>query len=323
MKARTAKLSGTHRLRRCALVMAASLLGCGGTYSNEDIEFQTAAPEPESLQPQVGAQLVAGSAEYYRLTYGVVASYRSILSFVVTILDEVRRVPATTRTPGQRIWGPFPDDEDRRFVHRVVIRKEPVPLDVQGATTEEIRFAYSIETAPRDTPARSDAWARVVTGWFDPQGGVSQGRGQVVFDVDSLRVRRYRLSKDLDELRVITLDYDVKDTDRTLLVHQENLASADSPSADLTYRETADGSATTHFTLNINGTPSVEAFDVVSAWRADGAGRADLVISRGTGMGLKGTDCWNGLTLPTFVEREWEPEKNAGDPATCVLPPLR
>lgn len=304
-----------------AALLGSCVIACGGTYSNEDIAFQSAVPASESLQPNVGAQLVEGSAEYYRLTHGVVTGYRKILGFVAVILGEVRRVPATTRAPGQRIWGPFADEEDPRFVHRVVMRKLPAGTDATTAPDE--RFTYSIETAPGGTPAVSDAWAQVVTGWFDPARGVSQGRGQVIFDVDSLRTRRYRLGADVETLRVITLDYDIEADARTLIVHQENLASASSRSADLAYRETADGAATTRFTVTGTGAAAVEAFDVVSAWRADGAGRADVLVSRGASLGLSATDCWDGLTQPTYVRRDWDAGKNTGDPSACVLPALR
>src|SRR5688500_199983 len=77
---------------------------CGGTYTNEDIEYQAVVPARGHLVPRVAAQRVAGSAEYYQLTVTMAEVYGGVLDPVADVLERVRRHPATSRTAAGRIW---------------------------------------------------------------------------------------------------------------------------------------------------------------------------------------------------------------------------
>lgn len=296
------------------LLSSAGLVACGGNYSNEDLEFQTSIPDEADLAPNIAAQLIAGSAESYKLTYGTVQSYRRLLGFVASLLDHVRRHPATTRTPDDRIWGPFADRKQPGYVLRVSMSRVP---PVAGGTS--VTFAYSLEFSTKST----NAFVQVISGTFDPLGGLGKGNGQVSFNVEALRSIQYPLGPDIVEVRKIDITHARNDGFRSLLVHQDNTATAAAPTADLTYSESPDGSATTHFVLALAANLWTSEIDVVSAWRGDGAGRGEIKVTKGLATGLVGIDCWGPTTVATYVSRDWDKAANQGDIATCVLPPLR
>ena len=304
---------GTCRLGILLLAVHA-VNACGGTYSNDDIEFQTSVPSGDDLRPNIAAQLLGGSAETYKLTYGVVQTYRQILGVVGGILDHVRRYPATKRTPNSRIWGPFDSDEHLAFHIRVSIERVP-----PSAATPSYQFAYSIDYGAK----ANGLFVPVIFGTFDPVGGVGEGSGVLNFDVDALRSIAFPIGKDVRELRFLNMKHVHQGGSRALVVHQTNLATAASPTADLTYNESADGSANTRFVMTLSANLLAQEIDVVSAWRGDGAGRGEIKVTRGLAMGSVGTDCWGTSTIPTFVKRDWDPSASAGDAASCLLPPLR
>lgn len=257
---------------------------------------------------------LGGSAESYKLTYGVVQNYRQILGVVGAILDHVRRYPATNRSPDSRSWGPFSDEKQPLFQVRVSItRVSPV------ATIPSNQVTYSIEYGAK----ANGLFVPVISGTFDPMGGVGDGNGRLTFDVDALRAISYPIGSDVSKLRSLNMNHFRQAGSRSLVVHQTNVATADVPTADLTYNESADGSANTHFVMTLSANLWVQEIDVVSAWRGDGVGRGEIKVTSGLATGSVGTDCWGPSTIPTFVKRDWDPAASMGDAASCLLPPLR
>jgi hypothetical protein len=257
---------------------------------------------------------LGGSAESYRLTYGVVQNYRQILGVVGTILDRVRSYPATKRNPNSRIWGPFEADRESSFQIQVEIRR--VPPD---PTMPSYQFAYKIEYGKK----ASGLFAPVISGTFDPIGGVGEGNGELNFDVDALRTIGFPVDNDVKELRSLKMMHSLQDGLRTLVVHQSNVATAKTPMSDLSYNETSDGSANAHFVMTLSSNLWTQEIDVISAWRGDGAGRGEIKVTRGLATGSIGTDCWGTSTIPTFVRRDWDATASQGDVTSCALPPLR
>ena len=296
------------------LLASAGTAACGGNYSNEDLEFQTSIPDKTDLAPNIAAQLIAGSAESYKLTHGTVQGYRRLLGFVASLLDHVRRHPATTRTTDGRVWGPFADDKQPGYVLRVSMSRLALT-----AESKSFKFSYSLDFATK----AAKAFVPVIYGTFDSKGGLGEGNGKVSFDVDRLRSIQYPVGPDIVEVRKIDITHSRNDGFRSLLVHQDNTATAAAPTADLTYSESPDGSATTRFVLTLAANLWTSEIDVVSAWRGDGAGRGEIKVTRGLATGLLGIDCWGATTVPTYVSRDWDKAANQGDMGTCVLPPLR
>ncbi len=308
-------------MQKHRLVVAAALsvlTACGGNYSNEDIEFQSAVPAREQLEPIVAAQRTAASAEYYRLTSVVAETYGGIVVGVAKILNRVRRHPATTRKLGERTWGPFDDEVRRNFQVRVRMKREPADDE------QPLRFRYDIELAPKGTTAPSDAWVAFISGWFDPATGLREGQGRIFLNIDALRTRGYPEGENVATLRTLELDYNVTASSRELRARQINLGPAEAREANLFYQQAGDGSGLMRFDVTANdNNPFVDRYEMVSAWQANAAGRAELLVLEGAAKGRSGTDCWDTTTVATFSQRDWAPNMTQGDPATCVLPPLR
>src|SRR6185369_3193918 len=170
----------------CIALLVSVATGCGGNYSNEDIDFQLALPEREDIVVKLPAQSLdtADSAEYYRSTHTVTKSLNGIADAFLALIDYVRLNPPTERVQGHRVWGPFPAERHPDWnVHMV--------LDREGDPNQPSRFDYSIEVRPTANPAAS--WIPIIIGNFAPAGGVRRGIGELRFTATAARAAGYPL----------------------------------------------------------------------------------------------------------------------------------
>src|SRR3954467_4963489 len=125
------------------LLCAALLAGCGGNYSNEDIEFQLALPEREDLTAKLPAQAIelADAAEYYQHTRKVVKTFNGIGDAFLSLIDNVRLEAPSERAGARRVWGPFPNREHPQWLVRVVIMRGANP-NVASVAVPALRFNY-------------------------------------------------------------------------------------------------------------------------------------------------------------------------------------
>jgi hypothetical protein len=310
----------------CVLVALVVSGGCGGSYSNEDVDFQNALPARQELAPQLSAVVVADSAEYYVVTRQVVGLFSEMLDFMLGVVEEVRAFPPSRRDGDTRMWGPFDKEDDPSWRWRIVIAREAVvpgriPLCV---STFPFEFRYVVQFASQSAPG---LWLTLIEGAFAPSGGVRRGCGRVILSTTEARRVGFPLrdetdpaDKGLTELLTLTIDYDTRAVPTTVNAQVVNVPEADSSRADYTYIQREDRSGEMTFDFDVNRDLYAQAVKVTSRWRDDAAGRADFVVTAGLAAGLAGTDCWDATTRATFVQRAWEPEQNRGDPATCPFP---
>jgi len=302
------------------LAITAAFGGCGGNYSNEDVDFQLAMPERDELTVKLPNQALiidpTLSSEYYLLTRKVTVTFNGIVDAFLGLIDAVRSYPPTERKPGMRIWGPFPNEGHRDWLLRVVIARRS---DVKLAS-----FEYSVEFRRRADP--SAPWAAIIDGTYSLVGGALGGTGVMNYRTAAARAAGYPLGDDLKEIDSITIDYD-----RLGHPSKVNLFLTSHPSNEkLTYQytEETDGSGTLLFTFPT--TPDevakgVAEVSVRSRWIGSGAGRADVTVTKGTILmkgGARGVDCWGTDTRKTYVFRSWEGgDVLFGYESACVFGP--
>jgi hypothetical protein len=286
-------------------------VGCGGNYSNGDVDFQYAVPARADLEVKMPLLTVTGPvAEYYRDTRNGVNGFNSFIDMITSLVDLVRAHPPSERQGDTRIWGPFPVKEDPQFEARVRMQR-------MGRV-----FYYWIEFRRRgDTP-----WSRLIDGTAIPNptnDGSRRGRGTISYDLTQARAQGYPVEPS-NELLTLVIEYQRIEYPHTVGLRGTNIETAKNPGATGQYRADGDGSGSLTF---VSQTPEgglwVQAIGLHSRWIANGAGRADATIVEGLlarpGLVLA-TDCWGPDGAATFSFRDFEPKRREGDPATCVFP---
>jgi hypothetical protein len=304
------------RLLPALLVVAA----CGGNYSNEDLEFQAALPARGALEVRPPAALViADSAEYYRLTRDVIAQLNAIVVTVVSWVDVVRGMPATSRTSGGRVWGPFPVTEHPGWSMQVAMTKI---VDAQAPLGFRLDYAFGLR---RTDAGATDPWVTFLHGTHRP-GRAGQGAGAFHIVTAEARAAGYPIDDpaDPDDLNdILTLDaaFERDGAAYRNVVDVQTVPGSNAAAAHYEYAIAADRSGSLRFTLDREGL-TIQELTIASRWRADASGRADAKVTAGlfsTSEHL-GTDCWGADTRATYVRRDWDAAQNRGDVASCALP---
>jgi hypothetical protein len=302
-------------MKRLVAIFIATLVvaaGCGGNYSNEDIDFQLALPEKEDLAAKLPAQSleITDSSEYYRTTRNVVRLFNGLGGAFLTIIDAVRAFPPTERNGARRIWGPFPNERFREWVLRLVIDRVGDPL----APT---RFEYEVQF--RRAQEATAAWTPLIKGSFAPGGGVRRGEGSLQFITGAARAATYPLEglTETDELRV---DYQTRSFPVTVKITLVGFPTRQQLVYE--YAEAADGSGSMRFESPFpEGGVIASALLARSRWNGAGAGRADVTVTKGFVAGQRAVDCWGIDTRATHVFRQWAPAETKGAETSCVFGP--
>ncbi len=320
----------TRPLKRASLALTlllpAVLAGaCGGNYSNEDIDYQNAAPAAEEIAPKLQAIGNANSSQLFLDTQDTLRGLNGLLDMILGAVDNVRRYPATSRGTNVRVWGPFDGEEDPTQRFRVVISKIPTPVTVENELG--FKFEYAVQVAHK---GMEEVWTNFVTGWFAPQGGVRRGRGHMELSLANLRAAGFPVRND-DGVQTFSVTYETLDLVKwdavlTVLIPPDVTAAPGTPPTPaegrFKYVEAPSANqATFSFEWSGGTDPFLQAAQVSTTWRlSDSAGRADFLVTEGAAMGMRGVDCWGPDTVATYVHRDWNPAMEAGSVTTCVFP---
>ena len=301
--------------RLVSAVLLAVLLGagngCGGNYSNEDIEFQLALPDRDDLLVRLpGQALVVGdAAEYYVATRDVVTRVNAIVLAITGLVDRVRAFPPSERQGPLRVWGPFPHEKDPAFQVRMTMVRVP--------EAEALRFDYRFEF--KRVADAAPEWQPLIAGSFLPGGGARLNK--IVVDLKAARLQNYPIA-DFGELEEMQIEFQRRVAPYRAIMVVRNIAAAATPGATYAYAENADGSGDMRFAWQVRVNIWVAAIELFTRWLPSGAGRADARILEGLAAiaGSRGVDCWGPDARATYVRRDWGEAREVGDPASCVLP---
>lgn len=297
------------RLSSVVTLSAALLAGCGGNYSNEDLDFQVALPDERALAVQLPQTTVAADpAPLYKATRDVMIVFNGTVRRVLAMVDFVRRHEPTVRKPAQRVWGPYAmDDRPGWFVRVTIVR----------TAAESFDYWFEVTRAPTTGP-----WFTTLSGSFKPGlGGARAGQGR--FHIETARARAAGYPDDPpapgerpDPLDTLDVDYDLSGTPVMIALDLRLVRGA---VVAYTYSENADGSGSLTFTWpGEAGNTNAEEVLVMSRWLTDGRGRADATVTRGTATGTTWTECWGRDGQATYIKQGWLLGRTQGDPSTCA-----
>jgi hypothetical protein len=303
-----------------AAVLAA---GCGN-YSNEDLDFQLALPEQQELEARMPNQALTadGAPEYYRLTRGVIAVFNGALDIFTGLIDYVRAQPATERSEGRRVWGPFPNEDDRAWLNRIVMVRVADPAEALHYHLE-----YSVEF--RRASGTDADWQPLLTGRFYPAGGVRRGRGQVRLDRGPALAAGYpvkgRHQDPNDHLLVLEIEYQRIDYPITITARVQNEPDAQSSGGVYAYAENRDGSGAMSFSWRNDRDIWATQLEIITRWDATGAGRSDARVVDGlaaTWTNVSFVDCWDALAHSSYELRKLGDQiRETGAVTACVFGP--
>lgn len=315
-------------MKRALLLIALALTGCGN-WSNADLEYLNAMPTRDTLQAQVkgapasSSQPLSGTgtkkqslfgnsgmplnvgdhSEGYDETVNASLMFNNWISFIVSVVEFIETVQPTVRTKNSRVWGPYPDKDHPGFDLRITITK-----------IDESHFTYAFEWKPSST---ADGYFSLVDGTVTATTNLHHGVGSI--DIHSKTARDHFGGWDgVDEVKI---NYDT----RAFPTAVDVVATAANSAGELdwTYQNAEDTSGKLEYTIIpdpplYNG--GIVEIRANSYWLADGSGREDANVTKGTIAGANGTECWDANHNVTY-QKYWDGTVH-GDETKCPAAPF-
>jgi len=290
--------------------IALGLIGCGGNYSNSDIEFINALPVRSELssklpsnstqQGVIGQQhdalMLGDPSPLYAGTKAASDTFNGGLFSLLTLIEAIRDITPTQRETNRRIWGPYPANDQPGFEFRVVMTRQS-----DTVYSYEVDFQRIV----------GGTWVTVISGTFQASGGVRKGTGEVQLFADAGR-QAGLTTAGLDNVKTITATYA---TDRSPIEVAMVFVATDvlQPSVLYDYKEAVGRQGGMAFVL----ASALQVLAVTSRWLPDGRGRADVFVLVGIGFGLNQLECWDANFAVTYSNKNWDPTATIGAETSC------
>jgi hypothetical protein len=319
--------------------LALAATGCTLEKSDDVSEYREALPEAANVRvagPESGSDTGSGSAavasgsglladgaapaaataEWYRFTRNVRDGVNLTTAAILGSVWYVAHTEPTTVGDGFAEWGPYTDALD------------PVTWRLRIERLEDHEYRYALEGRPRASRANAD-YLTVLSGRGYGRADSRHGDGEFRVDLDAART----LDPDQhgDDAGAVTITHDLPPGIRRRLgaLPREITANIDPPGdASLTVTSKANEDGTGR--IDLSGLVDVddskltklEEVSMLSRWRADGAGRADVVIAQGDVPSEIGavaiSECWASDFSRVYYLDSVNAEPTAGDASACV-----
>lgn len=303
------------------LLCVLGVTACGGSWSNRNLEFVAALPSRAALAsnlPSSGSSaqplssrrdgLNAGEpSQAYADTRKANADFNGLLDFFLGVLDSVRAVPPTSRSGESRTWGPFVAKDNPGFEFQLII--------ALVSTDPRDTYAWKLQARRLGTPTFFD----VVKGAFQASAEtVRKGMGQIEVPVKDFR-DQLQVDSTFKGIDSISLGYFTAGFPTTSTLAFTFSPGNTSGFSSLGYaaRRAEDGSGAMGFSLK-SADANISRLDLVSKWRADGAGVTVSTVGEGNYRGATRVECWNTAFKVTYFKESWPGGQESGAQADCV-----
>jgi hypothetical protein len=305
------------------LLLGCLAAACGGNFSNDDLEFLNALPAREDLAAKLpgseGTVSEGGSRQHaaalamgersslYEDTRGASDRFNRGLDGLLTLLENIRERPPTTRAPDLRVWGPWPDP--RHPGHEVRF------LMARAAE----RFDYRLQYRPRGSDEA--AWWTALEGTFQANGGLREGEGLVRLLVAETKAHGFDVGG-LANLARLDIGYQTREP--PILVRMRFVPASSQSASELlyAYRELPSGLGEMGFVLedtDVLPGGQKEKLTILSRWTRDRGGVGLVVVTGGdvpAGYTATHVECWDAGFRITYRKRSWETSV-VGDASAC------
>jgi hypothetical protein len=298
---------------RWLLLLGCLAAACGGNLSNDDLEFLNALPAREDLASKLpgGERSVsAGSlrqrtdplalgepSQLYADTREASDEFNTGMDGLLTLLEEIRKLPPTTRAPDVRIWGPWQDSDHPGHEVRFAMKREAE------------RFDYALQYRP--TGSGEEAWWSAVEGSFRADGGLRKGEGAVRLLVAETKAHGFDVGglAGMDRLDIV---YQTRALPIRVQMRFVPASTGTASEILYAYREIPGGLGEMGFLLHdVDTLPGTrrEELAILSRWTRDRGGVGVIAVTGGdvpAGFNATQVECWDASFRVTYMKRSWE-----------------
>ncbi|EPX56975.1 hypothetical protein D187_006729 [Cystobacter fuscus DSM 2262] len=307
-------------MRTRLLLLGCLATACGGNISNDDLQFLNALPTRELLSAKLpGAESVrrmgisrqrvdslalGEPSRLYDITRQAADEFNGGFDGVLSILEETRKSPPTTRAPELRIWGPAQDPGNPGHEMRIMM------------TREAERFDYRVQFRPMGSD--EEAWWSALVGSFQSEGGPRQGKGTL--SIFMAEVMEHGLNVPwMSDLKRLDIDYQTSTLPSSVRMHFIPVSGFE---LDYAYHEFPGGSGEMRFSrenLDIYPGEQKETLAILSRWTQDQGGMAIVEATGGdvpTDFTVTLVECWDASFRTTYEKRSWDADEE-GNASSC------
>ncbi len=325
----------------CLLSAAALLSGCTLETRDDAEEYREAVPHREAVvvagpETDVAADSstasIAGSrqaqaarplgradyAKWYGFTRAVRGGVNTVTAWVLGSVSVIVQLEPTAVKDGEATWGPYTD------------ALEPVTYRFRVTRVGEAEYDYVLEGRPKASQSDRD-YRTVLDGHGFGKRHDQHGQGEFTIDLSVAReLDPFGRDKDSGTVRVVhRLPRDLTRGDalpRTIDAEVTPDPSVDRESYTVRSVANEDGTGTLRVAARSDvdeaKTTELEDVTVDSRFRADGAGRADIVISGGDIPADPGevsaVECWGADFARSFYSDTIGFAPTEGEASACV-----
>lgn len=339
----TSSLHARNRNRAVALALlaATALPGCMLEKQDDGEEYREAVPLREAVVlsgPETGADgdtgtaSIAGShpqaerplgrtdyAKWYGFTRAVRGGVNEVTAAVLGSVWTLVHLEPTAVADGEATWGPYTD------------ALEPVTYRFRVTRIARAEYDYVLEGRPRTSKSDGD-YRPVLSGHGYGKLHEQHGQGDFLVDLDAAReLDPIGHEDDSGTVRIVHdlprgLDGEGKGLPRTITADVRRNPALNPESCSVTSKAELDGTGSLHVDAKADvddaKTTALEDVAIDSRWRADGAGRADIVIGGGDipldpGR-VSAVECWGADFMRSYYADSIDFEAEQGDQTSCV-----
>jgi hypothetical protein len=335
----TAPSSGPLRLLGLGLAGATFLLpGCMLEKQDDGAEYREAVPQREAIVvagPEADTAADASTAsvrraqatapvgrsdyaKWYGFTRAVRGGVNGVTAWVLGSVWAIVRIEPSSVKDGEATWGPYTD------------ALEPVTYRFRVTRVGEAEYDYVLEGRPK-AAGDGASYRAVLSGHGFGKRHEQHGEGEFTIDLSAAReLDPFGREKDSGTVRIVHhLPHDLERGDalpRRLEaeVTPDPAVERESYTVQSVANEDGTGSlgVVARADVDEGKTTQLEDVTVDSRWRADGAGRADIVITGGDipadpGV-VSAVECWGADFTRSFYTDSISFAPTEGDSSACV-----
>jgi hypothetical protein len=298
---------------RWLLLLGCLAAACGGNLSNDDLEFLNALPAREDLASKLpgGASSVSAGgprqrtqllslgepSQLYADTSKASDDFNGGMDGLLILLEEIRKLPPTTREPDLRVWGPWQDKDHPGHEVRFVMKREAE------------RFDYGLQYRP--VGSGEEAWWSALEGSFRADGGLRKGEGAVRLLIAETKAHGFNVGG-LAGLDRLDIGYQTRAL--PIRVQMRFVPTSPQTASEIlyAYREIPGGLGEMGFLLqDVDVIPGTRREDlaIVSRWTRDRGGVGVIAVTGGdvpAGYTATQVECWDAGFRVTYLKRSWE-----------------
>ncbi len=324
-----------------ALLAGSMLAGCMLEKQDDGEEYRDALPLRESVvlagpespesghtrtasiggsRPLAERPLGAGNfAKWYGFTRAVRGGVNLVTASVLGSVWTLVHLEPSAIVDGEATWGPYTD------------ALEPVTYRFRVTRVARAEYDYVLEGRPKSSQSEAD-YRAVLTGHGFGKPHAQHGQGHFVIDLSAARELDPVAHE--DESGTVRIVHELpgdlgrggNGLPRTITAEVRPDPAVDPESFSVTSRAELDGTGSLRVDArtDIDDAKATALEDVAidSRWRADGAGRADIVIAGGDIPANPGSvsavECWGEDFTRSYYSDSIDFEPEQGDATACV-----